>query len=142
MYLLFELKIDNFFFHLGIAKYVFLAIILIGVSVFLFIQSKQLNDSSGLLEEYLKGYYRSKGLELLSISKMTMTDRVKYRIPVSPFVSLLNTGPSLFMSRQPIKIYRVLETSNEKGTEFLHYVEIIFLEGGDFSVSEFDSYEF
>lgn len=93
------------------------------------------------LEELLMKYYEQKGLEVLSISKLKAYERVKYGVPMSPFISFYYSTFSLFRIKKKT-ICRSVETKNETGTEHIRYVEISFTGAGQISVNEFDVFEF
>lgn len=99
--------------------------------------------SSGLsvLEQLLREYYSEEGIEILSISKLKMADKLKYGILVSPFVSLYTSAFRFFLP-SPESHYRLVETKDASGKEHLRYVEITFKSKTGMSVKEFDSYEF
>jgi hypothetical protein len=98
---------------------------------------------SGLkvLELLLQEYYEEEGNTILSISKLKMADKLKYGVAVSPFVSLYTSTFSYF-SLKPECYYRLVETTDKTGKEFLRYVKLSFSGKNGLSVKEFDLYEF
>lgn len=115
-------------------------ILLLIFSAYLFIQVRGWWQNYQQLEDRLKEHYKEQGLEVLSISKLNMTERIKYGVPVSPFISLYQSSFGMFSVGNKT-VCRSVETQSESGSEQIRYVEVSFT-GKGISVNEFDVYEF
>lgn len=93
------------------------------------------------MEELLHEHYEQRGLEIVSISKLSATDRFKYGVPWSPFISFY-TSSFRFLRAGKETVCRSIETRNESGAEQIRYVEIGFSGTEEISVNEFEVYEF
>lgn len=94
------------------------------------------------MNKFLKDFYSEGDFKVTGVSKFNVRERLKYRIPISPFVSFFNTGTSFFSQSRSIKVFRIVETLNSEGKEFIFYLEITFLQDGLFDINEIDVYEF
>ncbi|MCU4175976.1 hypothetical protein [Carboxylicivirga sp. N1Y90] len=120
---------------------------LIGISILVifiygYLQLKKHYTHLSLLDSFINEFYKDEGLSVLSISKYSFADRIKYGVPVSPFIGFVNTGTSFFMKRNAVNVFRIVELSNSNGKEYICYLEITFLSGDRFSLKEIDMYEF
>jgi len=93
------------------------------------------------LEQLLREYYQEQDIELLSISKLKMADKLKYGVPVNPLISLYTTPFKIFSALDET-FHRMLETKDASGKEHIRYVEITFTGKKGMHVNEFATYEF
>lgn len=94
-----------------------------------------------VVERLLKAYYNDKGIEVITISPFKTVDKLKYGVPLNPYVSFYTSTFSFFTAGNE-RFYRMVETSDPAGHEHLRYVEISLLGNTEISVNEFETYEF
>ena len=111
------------------------------VVVFLFYQFYNRYTGIKALEQLLQQYYQEQDIELLSISKLKAADKLKYGVPINPFISFYATPFKIFSALDE-SFHRMLETKNASGKEHIRYVEITFTGKKGMHVNEFDTYEF
>ena len=94
-----------------------------------------------LVDAAIANFYREKGREVEGISKLNARERIKYGVPMSPYISFYQSPFSMMrMANQPV--CRSVETTGESGKEYISYVEVSFSGREGMSVNEFDRYEF
>ncbi len=117
-------------------------IIIGGVVVLFFAYQMYLRFTSlKVIDGVLKKYYAEQDLRILSISKLSTAEKLKYGVPLNPFISLYTSSFRVFLSSAE-NYFRLVETQNRQGGEQLRYVEISFTTRNGISVNEFDSYNF
>ncbi len=93
------------------------------------------------IDTFLTDYYNELGLEFLSSSPLKTADKLKYGVPMFSFISLYTSTFKIFSALDE-KYYRVVETKEASGKEYIRYVEIILSTKELISINEFDCYEF
>lgn len=106
--------------------------------VYVYVQVKSQLDRLSLLEDEIRAYYRKQELEVLSISKLTSRERIRYGVPLIPFVSFYQSAFSFFTSSSIQSVCRSVETRSASGSEQICYVEL----SASGAIREFDRYEF
>jgi len=124
--------------HHHILTIIMLSVMAIYALYFLWRHHKNLQ----LVNAYISRHYVDLGLEVLSVSKLKMADRIRYSVPFSPFLSFFQKQPSFITNNRDLSIFRLIETIDTKGIEHLRYVEIKLFRSGEFDLQEFDVYEF
>ncbi|WP_372648043.1 hypothetical protein [Draconibacterium sp.] len=111
--------------------------------VVLFLLYQFYNRYTGIkaLEQLLREYYQEQDIELVSISKLKMADKLKYGVPINPLVSFYSTPFKIFSALDET-YHRMLETKDASGKEHLRYVEITFTGKKGMLVNEFATCEF
>lgn len=94
-----------------------------------------------LVDGFIRDYYREKGYEVQGISKLNARERIKYGVPMSPYISFYQS-PFSFGRMANQSVCRSVETADETGKEYISYVEVSFSGREGLSVNEFDVYEF
>ncbi len=117
---------------------VFGAVIVFYLAYQFYTQMSRIGEVNGIIEEH----YRQKGIQILSISKLSMAERIKYGVPLSPYISFFYTTGFCFFGRSNDSVSRSVETVDASGKEHIRYVEVTFSGGNGPAVSEFDVYEF
>ena len=85
-------------------------------------------------------YYCNREIEVVSISKLNTTEKLKYAVPLIPFFTFYSSSFSLFTNTDE-SYFRKVDTSDASGSEQIRYLEIIFTNNGVAYV-EFDKYDF
>ncbi|MCK3685318.1 hypothetical protein [Maribellus sp. YY47] len=111
------------------------------VVVVVFYQAYNRAMSLKSIEKMLIDHYREQGNEVVSISKLKAADKIKYGIPLNPFLSFYTSSFKLF-SAPDESYHRIVETKDSSGKEYLRYVEVAFSGKRGITVNEFDCYEF
>jgi hypothetical protein len=112
-------------------------IVVIGFLVYMLYSKTQ---SISAVDVLLKEYYEDQNITITNISKFSITERIKYGVPVIPFVGFYSTCYSLF-SKVDESYFRKLDTTDSNDAEQIRYVEIIFSQNG-IEYNEFDTYDF
>jgi|GEM_PF-4510920 len=92
-------------------------------------------------DELIREHYRNKGQQVLSISKLKISEKIKYGVPISPVIRLY-VSPFSFLSGSKGSVCRSVETVGDSGKEYICYVEVSFTGRDATSINEFDCYEF
>ncbi len=121
--------------------WLFVVVMVAAVALFLSYQVYNRYVSLKTVEQLLKDYYGESGIEVISISKLKVAQKLKYGVPLNPFISLY-TSPLKIFSALDETICRSVETADASGKEHIRYVEINFTAGKGISVNEFETYEF
>ncbi len=115
---------------------------IIGVVVLFFIYRIYSRTTSlKAIEKLLNDYYNEQGIQVISISSLKTADKLKYGVPLNPYVSFY-TSTFSFLQMGKEKFYRLVETKDKSGKEHLRYVEVSFSMNANMSVNEFETYEF
>lgn len=114
------------------------ATLLIGYFIFT-IYNRQ--NKLKLADEQIRDYYREKGHDVQGISKLNMTERIKYGVPMSPYISFYYS-PFRFLNPADQSICRSVESTDDSGKEYISFVEVSFSSRKGTSLKEFDIYEF
>ena len=93
------------------------------------------------IEKLLKDYYNEQGIQVISISSLKTADKLKYGVPMNPYISFYYSTFS-FLQAGNEKFYRLVETKDKSGKEHLRYVEVSFSGNTNMKVNEFESFEF
>jgi hypothetical protein len=96
--------------------------------------------SAKIMDELLVNYYKDNGLNITDISKLSVSERIKYGAPVSPFIKLQTSTFSIFTNSNE-SFFRKIETIDDSDKEHIRYVELS-LNNSGVNVEEFDVYEF
>lgn len=102
----------------------------------LYSKIQTINSVDGLIIEY----YKNQNITITNISKFNFTERIKYGVPIIPFVGFYSTCYSLF-TKIDESYFRKLDTIDTNDTEQIRYVEITFSQYG-IEYIEFDKYDF
>lgn len=92
------------------------------------------------IDEFAKEYYAEQEVIIESISKLNVTEKLKYGVPVIPFFSFYSSSYS-FITQMEETYFRKIETTDKAGSEQIRYLEISFTKNG-LEYNEFDVYEF
>ncbi|BAX81940.1 hypothetical protein [Labilibaculum antarcticum] len=113
-------------------------IVIIGFLIYmLYTKTQSISAVDGLLKEY----YEDQNNIITNISKFSFTERLKYGVPVIPFMGFYySTCYSLF-AKVDESYFRKLDTTDKNDTEQIRYVEILFSQNG-IEYNEFDTYDF
>ncbi len=117
-----------------------LLMVAVGAIVVLY-QAYNLAMSLKAIDKMLIDHYREQGNEVLSISKLKAADKIKYGVPLNPYLSFYTSSFKLFSTLND-SYHRIVETKDASGKEYLRYVEVQFRGKQGMTVNEFDSYEF
>lgn len=116
---------------------VYLVVVVAFVIYRIYKQQKSAQFSDELIEEY----YRDKGIQVTGISKLSAAERIKYGVPLNPFIKLYTSTFSMFSGSNE-SICRSVETIDESGAEHIRYVEVNFTGKNGITINEFEVYEF
>jgi hypothetical protein len=94
-----------------------------------------------LVDEEIRDFYLKKGRKVLSISKLSMAERLKYGVPMSPYISFYYSTFSFFRMENQ-SVCRSVESVDETSKEYISYVEVSFSGNDGMAVNEFEVYEF
>ncbi|MDM8160900.1 hypothetical protein QUH73_13835 [Labilibaculum sp. K2S] len=103
----------------------------------LYTKIQSINAIDGLLKEY----YEDQDITITNISKFNFTERLKYGVPVIPFMRFYSSTCYSLFSKVDESYFRKLDTTNKNDAEQIRYVEIIFSQNG-IEYNEFDTYNF
>lgn len=92
------------------------------------------------MDELLLNYYKERGLSITHISKLRVPERIKYGVPISPFIRFYTSTFSMLTFSNE-SYFRNIETVDISGKEHIRYVEVD-LTNSSLHVKEFDVYEF
>ena len=121
--------------------WLFVVVMVAAVALFLSYQVYNRYMSLKTVEQLLKDYYGELGIEVISISKLKVAEKLKYGVPLNSFVSFY-TSPLKIFSALDESFCRTVETADASGKEHIRYVEINFTAGKGIKLNEFDTYEF
>jgi len=97
-------------------------------------------SNAKIMDGLLVNYYKDKGLSILKISKLSISEKVKYGVPLSPFIGYFTTTLGAITNSNN-GFYRKIETVDKSDNEQIRYVESD-INNADISVNEMDVYEF
>lgn len=95
-------------------------------------------DRGKVLNELVIDWYK-KNLTINNISQLNLSEKIKYGVPISPYISFLTKNNVYFNSSNSYS--RKIETSNNSENEQIRYVEINF-NFSNLEVHEFEVYKF
>lgn len=110
------------------------------VCAFLFYMIYTKIQSIQAIDVLIEEFYEDAELTIDSISKLSVTEKLKYSVPVVPFLSFYSTYNSLFMDADE-RYFRKIETTDPSGSEQIRYLELFFSKNG-IEYNEFDIFEF
>jgi hypothetical protein len=93
--------------------------------------------SDGKLEIAINEYYSKSGLTVINISKLNMTEKIKYGVPISVF-RVYSYYFGLFSGK--IEYVRKIELIDKHENEYTKYVEFLIRNKAIVNFKEFDSY--
>ncbi|MDE5420045.1 hypothetical protein L3049_18805 [Labilibaculum sp. DW002] len=92
------------------------------------------------IDRLIDEYYSDQEIEVVDISKLNTTEKLKYAVPLMPFFTFYTSGFSLF-SKTDESYFRKVDTTDDSGSEQIRYLEITFTNNG-VEYIEFDKYDF
>jgi hypothetical protein len=98
-------------------------------------------QSISAVDSLLKEYYEDQDITITNISKFNFTERLKYGVPVIPFMGFYYSTCCSLFSKADESYFRKLDTTDKNDAEQIRYVEIIFSQNG-IEYNEFDTYDF
>jgi hypothetical protein len=97
--------------------------------------------SPGQLKEMLTNFYANKGIRVIDVAKLSISEKMKYGVSFSPFTVANNMGLSMFSSVGESYFLKV-DTETEDHAEQIRYVEMYVRKRELISCEEFDIYQF
>lgn len=93
------------------------------------------------IELIITNYYIDLGLEVKEISKLTLTERIKYGVPLNFIMSIYGFFFTIF-SRLGDNHFRKIETVNEDNEEQIVYIDLYIKKRKLVELKEFKKYNF
>lgn len=112
-----------------------------GIVIILIVQVYYQSKNEKLVNTLLSEYYRKQGIEVTHIAQLTITEKLKYGVSVSPFIKLYQFGFTMF-SNTADAFYKKVETETSDKSEQIRYIEFYITKGEISSCEEFDVYQF
>lgn len=116
-------------------------LILVTILVIIFLSYNKLFNTK-MVDDYLKTHYIQEDLKITKISRLNIKEKVKYSVPLIPFLGLLQSYPIGLFSNNNDTFFRKVETEDNSNGEQLRYVELVFNNGNIIELNEFDLYEY
>lgn len=110
-------------------------------AVFIFYKVYTRNIGLKAADQLLIDYYKAQNIRVISISSLKTADKLKYGVPLNPYVSFYHSPFQIFSALNE-NYHRCVETTDVSGKEHIRYVELCSKVGKDIEVKEFDTYEF
>ncbi len=108
------------------------------VVLYIFIKTSKFYLGNKYISKFIVDYYTDLGMQTLSISRLNVTERIKYGVPISIF--WLYNYYFGFLSGKIIMLRKVEVSNNDK--EYINYVELQVKNNEIISFKEFESFEY
>jgi hypothetical protein len=109
------------------------------IMIFIIYKLRNLYLSEDKIEEEIAKHYEEKGLVVDYVSKLNMTERMKYGVPIMPIFQAYSYYFGILSGK--IEYIRKVSVIDKKENEHIKYVELT-VQGKDIiSFNEFASYE-
>lgn len=116
-------------------------ILIIGLFIAFFVyQIINKLKSFKVMDEMIIKHYAENDLEVTFMSRLNISEKIKYGVPINPFLSFYRTSLGSF-SNADSSLYRKVETIDKGNNEQIRYLQID-LSNSKITVNEFDVYEF
>lgn len=107
---------------------------------YIFFQTYRLLVGNKKLNKSIIDHFQCKGFIVLSISKLNINERIKYRVSLIPILWIYSQFFGFLSDR--IDLVRKVELSSKSGKEYIKYIELQIQRNDSISVNEIDSYEY
>lgn len=108
------------------------------VVLYIFIKTSKFYLGNKYISKFIVDYYTDLGMQTLSISRLNVTERIKYGVPISIF--WLYNYYFGFLSGKIDYVRKVEVSNNDK--EYINYVELQVKNNEIISFKEFESFEY